>query len=54
MREPSLRQQLRENALHLRRRLRALGLAVPEGATANFGITVSDAENMRRIHEALN
>jgi 8-amino-7-oxononanoate synthase len=53
MREPGLRLQLRENTLRLRRGLRALGLAVPEGVTANFGISVGDAENMRRIHEAL-
>ena len=53
MREPSLRRQLRDNTLHLRGGLRALGLVVPEGATANFGLSVGDAANMRRIHEAL-
>jgi 8-amino-7-oxononanoate synthase len=53
MRETSLRRQLRENVLYLRRGLRALGLTVPEGATADVGITVGVADNMRRIHEAL-
>jgi 7-keto-8-aminopelargonate synthetase-like enzyme len=53
VREPSLRLRLRENTMRLRQGLRALGLAVPESATANFGITVGDAANMRRIHEAL-
>jgi 7-keto-8-aminopelargonate synthetase-like enzyme len=53
MREPALRVRLRENALELRRRLRGLGLTVPDGATAHFGIVIGDAENMRRVHEAL-
>jgi 8-amino-7-oxononanoate synthase len=53
MREPALRRQLRDNTLRLRAGLRALGLTVPEGATANFGVGVGDAANMRRIHEAL-
>jgi 7-keto-8-aminopelargonate synthetase-like enzyme len=53
MREPSLRVQLRENSQRLRRGLRALDLEVPDGAAANFGVTVGDAANMRRIHEAL-
>jgi 8-amino-7-oxononanoate synthase len=53
LREPLLRSQLRENTLRLRRGLRALGLTVPDGTTAHFGIAVGNAENMRRIHEAL-
>ena len=53
MREPGLRHQLRENALRLRAGLRALGLAAPAGATANFGLVIEDAGNMRRIHEGL-
>ena len=53
MREPSLRARLRENTLHLRAGLRALGLAAPVGATAHFGVSTGDAENMRRIHETL-
>jgi 7-keto-8-aminopelargonate synthetase-like enzyme len=53
MREPSLRRQLRDNTLRLRAGLRALGLTVPEGATAHFGVSVGNATNMQRIHEAL-
>ena len=53
IRQPSLRLQLRENALRLRHDLAGLGLAVPEGATANFGIGIGNAANMRRIHETL-
>ena len=53
MREPSLRANLRANTLHLRGGLRALGLTVPEGATAHFGVVAGDAKNMRRIHETL-
>jgi 7-keto-8-aminopelargonate synthetase-like enzyme len=33
--------------------LRALGIAVPDGATANFGVAIGDAANMRRVHETL-
>ena len=51
--EPELRARLRENSLRLRAGLRALGLAVPEGATANLGVVAGDAANMGRIHEAL-
>jgi glycine C-acetyltransferase/8-amino-7-oxononanoate synthase len=53
MRDPSFRTRLRANTTQLRAGLRALGLTVPEGATAHFGITVGDAANMRRIHETL-
>jgi 8-amino-7-oxononanoate synthase len=53
MREPSLRRRLRENAAALRTGLNALGLAVPEGATAHVGVSVGAARNMRRIHEEL-
>ena len=52
-RDPSLRHRLRENTLRLRSGLRALGLTVPDGATANFGVSASNAENMLRIHEIL-
>lgn len=52
-RDPALRHRLRENTLRLRAGLRALGLAVPEGATANFGVVAGDAANMQRIHETL-
>lgn len=30
-----------------------MGLEVPEGATAHFGLSIGDAANMRRIHERL-
>lgn len=53
MREPSLRLQLRANTLRLRSGLRGLGLTVPAGATAHFGVSVGGAENMRRVHETL-
>lgn len=53
MRDASLRGRLRENTLRLRAGLRALGLAVPDGAAANFALTVRDANTMRRIHEGL-
>jgi 8-amino-7-oxononanoate synthase len=53
MREPELRKCLRENSLALRGELRLLGLTVPEGVTANFGVEIGDAKNMIRIHEAL-
>jgi 8-amino-7-oxononanoate synthase len=52
-RDPSLRRRLRENTLYLRAALRRLGLTVPEGASAHFGVTVGGGDNMRRIHEAL-
>lgn len=52
-RDPSLRLRLRENTLRLRGALRGMGLAVPEGASANFGVSVGDAFTMKRIHETL-
>jgi 7-keto-8-aminopelargonate synthetase-like enzyme len=52
-REPALRRRLRENTLRLRAGLRELGIAVPDGASANFGIAAGDAANMRRVHEGL-
>jgi 7-keto-8-aminopelargonate synthetase-like enzyme len=53
IREPELRTRLRENSLRLRAGLRELGLTPPDGVTANFGVGVGDAANMRRIHETL-
>jgi 8-amino-7-oxononanoate synthase len=52
-REPELRRQLRGNILRLRAALRGLGLTVPDGAAANFGVSIGNAANMQRIHEAL-
>lgn len=53
MREPELRGRLRANSLDLREQLRSLGLVVPDGVTAHFGVGIGDAGNMIRIHEAL-
>lgn len=53
MREPELRQRLRENARRMRRHLRELGLAVDDWPTPNIGIQIGTAGAMRRIHEEL-
>ena len=53
IREPQLRLQLRENVRTLRRRLREIGLAVADSPSPIVGLVVGDAQNMRRIHEAL-
>ena len=51
--DPGLRRQLTDNIAQLRTGLRALGLTVPEGCTANFGVQAGDAARMRTIHERL-
>lgn len=51
--EPALRDRLRANVLRLRTGLRALGLTIPEGTTANVGVVAGNAANMQRIHAAL-
>jgi 7-keto-8-aminopelargonate synthetase-like enzyme len=51
--EPGLRQSLRENTLFVRNGMRALGLTVPDGVSAHFGVSIGDAANMERIHQAL-
>ncbi len=53
LREPALRSRLRANVRHVRAGLRDLGLIVPDGDTANFGVTAGDGANMKRIHESL-
>ena len=53
LRNPGIRLQLRENILRLRRGLRLLGFAVPDGGAAQLGVAVGNAENMKRIHETL-
>jgi len=53
IREPGLRIRLQENSRHLRDGLRAIGLAVPDGETAHFGVTIGDSHRMRSIHESL-
>jgi 8-amino-7-oxononanoate synthase len=50
---PELRARLRANTARLRDGLRALGLAVEEGPSANFAVEVGEAAAMRRIHEGL-
>jgi 7-keto-8-aminopelargonate synthetase-like enzyme len=52
-RDPGLRRQLRDNIQRVRTGLRKLGLAVEDWPTANVGVRVGDAANMRRIHAAL-
>ena len=51
--EPGLRQSLRENTLFVRNGMRAMGLTVPVGMSAHFGVSIGDAANMERIHQAL-
>lgn len=53
MRQPALRKQLHENTLQIRRGLRALGLNVPEGETAHFGVTTGNARQMQGLSEEL-
>jgi len=53
LREPSLRVRLRENSWRLRQGLRAMGLTLPDGVAANFGVVTGDAAKMRHIHETL-
>ena len=50
---PSLRMRLRDNTFRLRAALRSMGLKVPEGLTAHFGVSIGNADNMRRIHQSL-
>jgi 7-keto-8-aminopelargonate synthetase-like enzyme len=52
-RDPSLRQRLRENTRLLRAGLGELGLAVPAGETAHFGVAYRDAATMQAIHDKL-
>jgi 7-keto-8-aminopelargonate synthetase-like enzyme len=52
-RQPELRRQLRANVARLRSGLRALGLPVEDGPSANFSVEIGDAANMRRIHQEL-
>jgi 8-amino-7-oxononanoate synthase len=51
--EPDRRERVRANTLRLRRGLRSLGLTVAAGPTANFGVRIGCAADMRRIHQAL-
>jgi 7-keto-8-aminopelargonate synthetase-like enzyme len=51
--QPELRAQLRVNNQHLRSGLRQLGLEVDDGPSANFGVRIGRAPNMRRLHAEL-
>jgi 7-keto-8-aminopelargonate synthetase-like enzyme len=51
--EPQLRERLRDNAWRLRAAIRALGVPVADWPTPIIGLTIGDAENMRRIHREL-
>lgn len=47
------RSRLRRNIAYLREGLFGLGVTVPEGASANFGITVGNGNQMKAVHKAL-
>jgi 8-amino-7-oxononanoate synthase len=53
MRDPTLRTRLHENSQRLRTGLQALGLEVPTGDTAHFGVTIGSAAKMMEIHRQL-
>jgi len=53
LREPGLRLRLRKNTHHLRDGLREMGLTVPDGETAHFGVSIGDAKHMRSMYESL-
>ena len=50
---PEWRRQLAENVAFLKRGLRNLGLPVPPGRTAHFGVSIGTRRDMERIHEGL-
>lgn len=52
-RDGSLREKVRARACQLKTALRGMGLSVPDGRTAVFGVSIGSAENMQRIHETL-
>jgi 7-keto-8-aminopelargonate synthetase-like enzyme len=51
--QPELRRHLRENITRMRSGLRERGLPVADSPTANIGLQLGDADNMRRIHSTL-
>ncbi|MCC6125500.1 MAG: pyridoxal phosphate-dependent aminotransferase family protein [Pirellulales bacterium] len=53
LRDPGLRKRLQNNVALLRGKLRELGLAIDDSPASIVGVTVGDAENMRRIHREL-
>lgn len=50
---PSFREQLRRNTLHLRQGLRDLGLQVHDVPSAQVGVAIGNAPNMARLHREL-
>jgi 7-keto-8-aminopelargonate synthetase-like enzyme len=53
LREPALRKRLQANVARLRRGLGEIGLSVEDSPAPIIGVTVGDADNMRRIHQEL-
>jgi 8-amino-7-oxononanoate synthase len=51
--EPQLRKQLQANVARLRRGLGEIGLPVEDSPAPVIGVTVGNADNMRRIHREL-
>ncbi len=51
--EPGLRERLGENVRLVKDGLRALGLQVPDGKCANFGVSIGGVSNMQRLHAEL-
>jgi 8-amino-7-oxononanoate synthase len=51
--DPSFRETLRRNTLHLRQGLRALGLNVHGVPSAQVGVAIGTAANMARLHREL-
>lgn len=50
---PGMRQALQENTTYVRQGMRDLGLIVPEGGSAHFGVSIGSAANMMRIQQTL-
>jgi 8-amino-7-oxononanoate synthase len=53
LREPQLRIRLQANVARLRRGLGEIGLPVEDSPAPIIGVTVGNADNMRRIHQEL-
>ena len=53
LRQPELRAALRANTQRVRQGLRDMGLKVPHGDTAHFGVSTGDANEMRHLCAAL-
>ena len=51
--DPSFRENLQRNTLHLRQGLRDLGLNVHEVPSAQVGVAIGNAANMMRLHREL-